>query len=328
MPMLTDDGFTLAELTASINEMPHVPTQLGDSGLFEYRGVSTLTVQVEKEGSTLSLVASKPRGAAGDPIGRSNRNLRPFNLVHLPLEDRLMADEVQGVRAFGTEGDLTPVQQRVNQILALGRQRYDYTLEYHRVSALKGIVYDADGSTVLHDFFAEFGVSPNTIDFELDQAGTDVRLKCDSAINSVQDELGGSSYTGMVAWCGRTFWQSFIGHKSVKETYLNQAQAAQLRGDPTDSVDFGGIRWSKYRGAANGQQMVGLNDAYIVPLGVPGLLIGRFGPADYMETVNTMGLPIYAKGIPMRNNKGWDIEMQSNPIHLLTRPRAVLKATV
>ena len=27
----------------------------------------------------------------------------------------------------------------------------------------------------------------------------------------------------------------------------------------------------------------------------------------------------------MRNDKGWDIEIQSNPIHLLTRPRAVIK---
>lgn len=325
---LNDDGFTLAELTAAINELPHIPSQLGDSGLFEYAGVSTLTVNVEKQGNTLTLVPSKPRGGSGAAIGRTNRNMRPFNLVHLPLDDRLMADEVQGVRAFGTDATLTPIEQRRNEVLARGKMRLDYTLEHMRVGALKGIVYDADGSTVLHDFFTEFGVTQNVLDFELDQTTTDVRLKCDSAINAIEDELGGNPYTGMVAWCGRTFWQSLIGHKSVKETYLNQAQAAQLRGNPTDSLDFGGIRWSKYRGAANGSQMIGANDAYIVPTGVPGLLIGRFGPADYVDTVNTIGLPIYAKGIPMANNKGWDIEMQSNPIHILTRPRAVLKVNI
>jgi hypothetical protein len=74
--------------------------------------------------------------------------------------------------------------------------------------------------------------------------------------------------------------------------------------------------------------MIGTNDAYVVPRGVPGLLLGRFGPANYWQTVNTVGLPLYAKGIPMPNDKGWDIEMQSNPIHLLTRPRAVIKVTV
>ncbi len=220
-----------------------------------------------------------------------------------------------------------PIETKRNEILNKGRRRFDLTLEYHRVNALKGILLDADGST-LYNFFDEFGVTQNTLDFELDQATADVRLKCDTAINMIEDELGGNPYTGMVSYGGRTFWQSLIGHKSVKETYLNQAQAAQLRNSPVDALDFGGVRWIKYRGAANGSQMIGANDAYIVPTGVSGLLLGRFGPANYMETVNTIGLPIYAKGIPRPNNTAVDIEMQSNPLHLLTRPRAVIKATI
>ncbi len=321
------DGFTLSELTAAINELPHVPTQLGDSGLFEYAGVPTLSVQIEKQGEVLSLVQSAPRGAPGAEIGRNGRNLRYFGLAHLPLHDALMADEVQGVRAFGSENAPMPIETKRNEILNKGRRRFDLTLEYHRVNALKGILLDADGST-LYNFFDEFGVTQNTLDFELDQATADVRLKCDTAINMIEDELGGNPYTGMVSYCGRTFWQSLIGHKSVKETYLNQAQAAQLRNSPVDALDFGGVRWIKYRGAANGSQMIGANDAYIVPTGVSGLLLGRFGPANYMETVNTIGLPIYAKGIPRPNNTAVDIEMQSNPLHLLTRPRAVIKATI
>lgn len=322
------NGFSLTELTAAITEIPHVPTQLGDSGLFDYAGVATTTVQIEKEGSTLALVSAKARGAAGAAIGRNARNLRSFVLPHLPLDDRLLADEVQGVRAFGSENGPTPVQTKLMEIMTLGKRRFDLTMEWQRVGALKGIVYDADGTTVLYNFFTEFGVSQNTLDFELDQTTTDVRLKCDSAINAIEDELGGNPYSGMVAYCGRTFWQQLIGHKSVKETYLNQAQAAQLRNSPVDALDFGGVRWIKYRGAANGSQMIGANDAYIVPTGVQGLLLGRFAPADYNETVNTIGLPLYAKGIEMRNGKGWDIEMQSNPLHFLTRPRAVIKATV
>lgn len=326
--MLNDDGFTLSEMTAAINELPHLPSMIGDDGLFEYAGVSTTTIQVEKQGQTLVLVASKPRGGAGAEIGRRNSSLRPFNLVHLPLDDRIMADEVQGVREFGSDGMLTPIEQRRNEVMALGVRRFDFTMEYHRVGCLKGQVLDADGVTVLHDMFTEFGVTQNTLDFELDQTATEVRAKCDTALDSIEDELGGTPFTGVVAYCGRTFWKSLITHKSVKETFLAQIQASQLRADPRMELDFGGIRWKKYRGAANGSQMIGANDAYIVPQGVPGLLLGRFGPADYWETVNTPGLPLYAKGIPMANGKGWDVEMQSNPIHLLTRPRAVIKATV
>lgn len=326
--MLNDDGFTLAEMTAAINELPHLPSMLGDDGLFEYAGVSTLTVNVEKQGQTLALVSSKPRGASGSEIGRYNKSLRPFNLVHLPLEDRIMADEVQGVRQFGTEGTPTPVEQRRQEVMQLGVRRFDITMEYHRVGCLKGQVLDADGVTVLHDMFTEFGVTQNVIDFQLDVTTTELRAKCNQTIDAIEDELGGTPWTSLVAYCGRTFWESLIVHKAVKETYLAQVQAAQLRGNPTESLDFGGILWKKYRGAANGSQMIGTNDAYVVPRGVPGLLLGRFGPANYWETVNTVGLPLYAKGIPMPNDKGWDIEMQSNPIHLMTRPRAVIKVTV
>lgn len=326
--MLNDDGFTLSEMTAAINEIPHLPTMLGDDGIFEYSGVTQLTVQVEKQGTTLALVSTKPRGGSGSEIGRVNRNLRPFNLVHLPLNDQILADEVQGVRQFGSEGSPLPLEQRRADVMRLGMQRFDLTMEWYRVGALKGIVYDADGTTVLHNFFTEFGVAQQTLSFELDVTTTEVRNVCDTAQEMIEDELGGTPWTDMVAYCGRDFWKALTAHKSVKETFLNQVQASQLRGDPRLVLDFGGIMWKKYRGAANGAQMIAANEAYIVPRGVPGLLLGRFGPADYMETVNTIGLPLYAKGIPMRNNKGWDIEMQSNPIHLLTRPRAVLKATL
>lgn len=321
-------GFSLTELTAALRTIPHLPTQLFDSGLFGYAGVTTTTVQIEREADVLSLVPARARGSSGSGIGRSSRDLRPFNIPHLPLDDRVLADEVQGVRLFGSETQATPLQRRVMEVMTRGKRRLDYTMEWQRLGAIKGIVYDADGTTVLVNLFTEFGVTQNTLDFELDVSTTEVRLKCDSAINSIEDELGGVPHTGAVSFCGRTFWQSLITHKSVKETFLNQAQAAQLRGNTADTLDFGGIRWIKHRGAFNGSQGIGANDAYIIPQGVDDLLIGRFAPADYDDTVNTLGEVMYSKGIPMRNGKGWDIEMQSNPVHLCTRPRAIIKATI
>jgi hypothetical protein len=47
-----------------------------------------------------------------------------------------------------------------------------------------------------------------------------------------------------------------------------------------------------------------------------------------METVNTIGIPYYAKQEARRMNKGIDFEAQSNPINLCTRPRAIVKLTL
>jgi len=316
--------FSLETLTAAINEMPHQPTQLGDSGLFEYAGVATLTVDIEKKGYTLGIVNTAPRGASGELMGRTQRDLRTFRVPHLPLFDQVMADEVQGVRQFGTTDQPEPLEARINEVMGLGKARLDYTLEYHRVGALKGIVYDKDGS-VLYNFFNEFEVAQQTHDFNLDSGDTDVREECDIVLEKISDHLGGMTMTGAVAWCGKTFFRDLVGHPSVKQTYLNQAQAAELRTQLPDSVDVGGIIFRRYRGSVGGTAMIGDNDCYTVPTGVPQLLIGRFAPAPYNETVNTVGLPFYAKALEKRNGTGWDLEMQTNPLHVCTRPRAIIK---
>jgi hypothetical protein len=47
-----------------------------------------------------------------------------------------------------------------------------------------------------------------------------------------------------------------------------------------------------------------------------------------METVNTLGIPYYGKIEPMPFGKGVSGEAQSNPLHLCTRPRAVIRLTL
>lgn len=319
--------FSLETLTAAINDVPHLPTQLGDSGLFEYAGVSTLTVAIEKKGHTLGIVSTAPRGSSGSAMGRAERDLRDFRIPHLPLFDQVMADEVQGVRQFGTTDQPEPLEARINEVMAIGKGRLTYTLEYHRVGALKGIVYDKDGS-VLYNFFTEFGVEQQTHDFNLDSGDTDVREESDTVLEKVNDELGGVASNGADAWCGKNFFRRLIAHDSVRDTYLGQAQAAELRAKVPDSVDIGGIVYRRYRGKVGSTPMIGDDDCYIVPTGVQGLLIGRFAPAPYNETVNTVGLPFYAKAIEKRNGTGWDLEMQTNPLHVCTRPRAIVKGTL
>jgi hypothetical protein len=333
-------GFSLAELTASINSIPFLPSQLGDSGLFEYASVASTTVFVEKRQTQLTLFQTAPRGAPGQQIGRSLRDVRPFLIPHIPFEDMVLADEVQNLRQFGTEDQPTPVQLRLREVMELAMQKLQYTLEFHRVGALKGLVLDADGST-LWNLYNEFGVTQQTLNFGLGDSATDVRSKCDTVRNMLDDTLLGTTYTGVQAWVGRNFWQKLTNHKAVRETYLNWTNAAELRGLPTDNkFVFGDITFNKYRGrvgatltqdgnvSSTGTPMIGDDECYLVPEGVPGLFIGRFGPGTYIDAVNMPGQMIYMQGIQRNDNTGWHITGQSNPLHLCTRPRAIIKGTV
>lgn len=325
--IFNDDAFSLASLTAAINDQQFVPGRIAQMGVFAEEGIATTVVQVEKDGETLQLVAAGERGAPGQVVVGDKRKMIPFNTVHLPQMASIKADEVQNIRAFGTETELQAVQTIVNKRLAKARRQLDATHEFHRIGAIKGQILDADATSVIIDLYAAFGLVQQVVAFELDDDTTEVRVKCLEVQEKIEGALGGLGFSGVRVLCGRDFWANLIVHKAIKETYLNSQMAAALRGDPRDAFEFGGCTFERYRGNVAGVAYVDPNEAYAVPEGVVDLFITRFAPADYMETVNTNGLPYYAKQELMDFGKGVDIEAQSNPLHLCTRPRAVIKLT-
>lgn len=317
-----DDAFSVSSLTAAINEQEYLPGRISSLGLFREEGISTLTVQIEKDGDTLALVPAGERGTSGLVVGATKRTLIPFNTVHLPERFTIRADEIQGIRAFGTFTELQAVQDVVNKRLGKARRQLDATHEFQRMGAMNGVVLDADGKTVLLDIYDRFGVTRQRLPMELDNPKTQVRVKCGEALDMQEDALGSVTTTGSRAFCGKNFWNELIVHETVKETYRNTMQAASLRGDARESFEFGGIVWERYRGKVAGVSFVHDDKALLVPEGVPDLYISCFAPADYMETVNTQGIPYYSKIEPLPFNKGVAGEAQSNPLHICTRPSA------
>lgn len=320
-----DEKFTVSALTAAINELESIPGRIGKLGLYSEEGVSSTVVQIEFDGQTLGLVPAKPRGGVGQSVVLAGRKLIPFNTVHLPQRSTMLADEIQGIRAFGSQSELESAESRVAKYQKNHRQQLDLTHEYQRVGGIKGQILDADGASVLLDVYHSFGIVQQVFAMELTNANTLVRQKSDDVVDLVEDALGATPASGVRALCGKNFWKTLINHKSVRETYLNTAQAAELRGKPADSFEIGGITYERYRGKLGGTPFIGDDEAYAFPDGVPDFFITRFAPADYMETVNTDGLPYYTRVEPLPFGKGLEIESQSNPLHLPTRPKAIIK---
>lgn len=315
-------AFTLTALTAAINNLKFRPQRL--TSLFEEQGVSATTVSIEERDGVLSLLEPRPRGAPAQTIGVSERRLIPFLIPHIPVMGSLHADEVQGIRAFGTESIAETVQTRLNEKLQIMRDNIDYTIESHRAAAIKGNYIDANGDEV--SLFTTFNVSQNTKALGLHATNSSgVRGKMFESHKLVATALGGTPYSRPVALCGDNFWAALIEDKDTKATYLNQQQASDLRGDPAGRFNAYGVDWEWYRGTSDVNFG---SDAYLIPTGVPGLCITRYAPANYNETVNTNGLPYYVKSERIRFDKGYEFEAQSNPLNLVTRPAAIVKLTI
>lgn len=327
MPMLDvfkSDAFSTVSLTDGIIKAPHKPGRIGTLGLFRSRGIPNTTVVIEEKDGRLELISTSPRGGPATTVGSKKRTARSFVVPHLEKETTVSADEVQNVRAFGSENAADAVQAIINERLQDMRAMHEVTLEHLRVGAIKGQVLDADGSTVLFNLFTEFGVAQQTHDIDL---GTEsVRAEAVKIQRLIEAELGAEPVSGYRAFCGDEFFDALIEDASVKEA-LKYQESRLLRTDLRTGFEFGGIVWENYRGKVGSVDFFPTAKAYVVPEGT-GIFQTYFAPADFIETVNTVGLPVYAKMFNDDQLNRWaKVHTQSNPLALCLRPRAVVEVT-
>jgi hypothetical protein len=330
-----DNAFGVVELTDAVNKVKFVPGRVGQLGLFVASAVAVTSIAIEEKEGLLVLVAPTPRGGPGQTIDKSKRKLRSLAVPHFEINDAIMAEEVQNVRPFGQETGLEMVQAKVGERFVTHSQSMSATEEYARIGAIKGIITYADGSTLnLFDTFEVDQVSE--VDFDLDNASPAagaLRKKCAQQVRVIANLLDGVPFFGVHAFCGDAFFDDLLAHTEVRASYANTDMASVLRqgyilpnGEKIfGAFEFGGIVWENYRGAVGGTSFVHTDKCHMFPLGAPGLFRTVYAPADYVETVNTMGRRLYAKQYDMQNGKGVNLDVQMNAVQYCTRPGTLIQ---
>jgi len=326
------NAFNVTSLTDAINKIPHKPGRIADLGLFSNKGVTSRSIIIEERDGVLQLLVSKPYGAPADVSKKRDRRARNFVIPHFPLDDTVLAEEDQGIRAFGSQSETEGVVQVVNDKIASMRQSHEVTLEYLRSGALKGVVFDGDTTTKIYDFYKEFGVHKQADqDWDMHTPATEQAPKCTAAIRLVEEALGGTPYDHIHCLMGNNVWDKFVVNTSVKtafERWVSLTGAGGfLREDLRKGFYFAGIYFENYRGKIASTEFIGTNEGRIFPVGAPGVFQTINAPADYIETVNTIGLPFYAKQQRMDFDRGIAINTQSNPLCICTQPRVLIKIT-
>lgn len=334
LDIFSGDAFSIASLTDTVNHSDYKPSMISALRLFQEEGIPTRTVIIEEEFQTIKLVQTAPFGGVAEPRTVDQRKARSFVVPHLPLGAAITAEEIQNIRAYAAgmtpQQALLAVEQLRNKKLTVLRDDLETTLEFHKVGAIKGKILDADGSTIF-DLFSQFNVIQQTLNMVLGTATTNVNQKIRAAIRLSLDALKNTPVTGWAAICSDTFFDDLISHAKVEDKYLNWQAAADLSQSHRafGSFDFGGVSWMNYRGEIGTTKFVEDDFAYLFPVGARGVFIGKFGPSDYIDRVNQIpspdGLPIEVRSEMKRMGKGVDIEAQSNPLYLCTKPRAIIK---
>ncbi|TIW11276.1 MAG: major capsid protein [Mesorhizobium sp.] len=335
LDIFASDAFSLVGLTDAINKIKFVPGYLGQQGLFTSTAISTASVAIEEKNGILSLIAPTGRGAPGTTLDKSKRTLRTLAVPHFEINDSVMAEEVQGIRAFGQENATETVMGKVAERLSIHADSMSATEEYARVGAVKGIVTYADGTTL--NLFTTFGVNQAAeVNFDLSNANPAsgaLRKACAGVVRTIANNLDGVPFIGVMSLCDDDFFDALIAHPEVVDSYKNTSMANVLRDGYVltngqkiyGAFEFGGIIWVNYRGSIGGTSFIATDKCHIFPIGVPGFFRSYYAPADYNETVNTMGQRLYTKQYEMPNGKGWSLDTQMNALQICTRPTALIK---
>lgn len=328
LDIFKDSAFQTMQLTTAINKLPYTPQRIGAMGLFADKAVRVSTIIVEERDGILALLPTKDRGAPATLHSSAKRTVRSFAIPHIPYDDRVSAEDVQGIRAFGSESELQSVAGVVNEVMQSMRQHHEVTWEHLMMGAIHGKILDADGSTVIYNLFTEFGTTEQTTNFILGTDGTNVRSKCLVVKRQIESALGATVYQHIHAFCGATWFDAFINHPNVKTAFERWQNGSFLRDDPRyKGFEFVGIVFEEYRGSVGDVNFINAAQARFFPVGVPNLFLKFNAPADFVESANTLGKPLYAKQELEKYGRGVGIHTQSNPLPLCLRPRCLVKGT-
>ncbi|CAA7615062.1 major capsid protein [Magnetospirillum sp. SS-4] len=324
-------GYSLAEMTQAINLLPNLYTRLGQMGLFRFEGVTQRSVIIEQAEGVLNLLPTVPLGGPATVANRDSRAMRSFTVPWIPHDDAITPQDVQGVRGFGVADAADPLATVMERKLTRMRSKHAQTREFMEVNALKGIVRDGAGST-LYDYFAEFGLNRQQVDFALGTAATNVQGKIRDVLRKVETELKGETMTGVLALVSPEFFDKLIGHARVETAYqfFSSAGAQPLREDVRRRFPFAGMVFEEYNATvtlSTGQTetLIPAGEGIAFPLGTMDTFVTYGAPANLIETVNTLGVPMYARQLARMDGSAIDVKTEASILPVNKRPRLAVR---
>ena len=335
MPILNpfdqSDAFNLVGLTTSVNIIPNEYGRLLRGNIFAVKPIRTTSVIIERQGNILSLLPSMPRGGPGSQAQHGKRNMISLTVPHIPVEDVIRPQDFQGVREFGSEATLKTLASVMTGYLVDNKRKFNITWEFLMWGAIRGLIIDGDGVTVLEDLFDRFKIVQMELFFELDKDTTDVGSKCRALCRYMEENLLGDSMTGVRVFVSKEFFDALITHPSVDKYFLNWQAAAQSQGrDPRKNFVFEGVIFEEFGGQAasssgDNLRFIAPGEGHAIPEGTLNTFQIALAPGDFIDTANTLGEWLYARQQMKDFNRGIDLWFESNPLPYCTRPNLLVR---
>lgn len=344
LDIFRNDAFSVTSLRRVVNNTPFIPTLIGDMKLFAPKPIATREVLLYEEDSGIRLIPVTEIGAPDVQQVRDVGRLRALATKRLAKQDTVRAPELTGVAnmALPETIRLRNAIDLVNTRMSKLRSEMEATKELHRLGALQGKLYDADGTTVIYDYFAEYGVSAAAtinINFSTTSEADLMMFFQENVRQPMQLILKNRATAGLQigALCSDYFWGRLMRHDGFRKIYVYQAMAIEVaraanplvQPNNWERVDFAGITWIHYRGSTNGEMNITANQAVFFPMNAQDVFDVYWAPGETLADATGPGLPEYPYIQPdVRDQMASHIDLfiRSYPLYACIFPQCLLRA--
>ena len=336
MPLVQSPSnvFNLVDRTEELLLIPQNPTLMNDLGIWKEEFLPTRTVTFEERRGQLFVINDQLEGAKPATVGNQVRRLHSYGMTHHPIMDALFPQDIAGISRPGQVGgnQLDTKERALVEKMENIRKSYDRTLNFARFRTLaRGDIWAPNG-TLQGNFYTDFGITRNEVDFDLGTPATDIMGKCEQIIaNFMSQGTEGQSINRVVAYCSGTFFSKLINHPKVQNAYNLYAATApqQISRDRAGGMSFyrrfvfSNIEFIEVLQSVNGTPLVNTGECVFVADDGDGAFKTYFGPANRFGYVNTTAASGYLWTFDDPRGTQTTIEAEMNMINIMRRPGLV-----
>lgn len=330
-------NFEVVDRTNEILVLPQNWTLMNDSGMWNEDFLTTRTVTFEERGGHLFIVKDQVPGAAPQTTGNDLRKLHSYPMSHHPFMDALLPSDVANVLRPGA---LTPELDSKDRALMVKMERvrksYDRTLNFARFRTLAAGSIWAPNGTIAGNFYTDFNITRQSVNFDLTNASSDIIDKCNQVIANFQlQATEGQEIQRVVAYCSPGFFTALIGHVKVQSAYnLSSAVAPQqISRDRAGGMGlyrrftFSNIEFIEVTQSIDGTALVDADTAVFVADDGDGAFMTYYGPPNRWGYVNTTAERTYMWTQDAPDLTQTKITAEMNMINVMRRPGFVSGGT-
>lgn len=343
LDILRNDAFSVVSLRRLVDNLPFVPTMLGQMGLFNPQPVRTREIILYEEDGNVHLIPTTEIGSPDVHQIRDQGRARLLRTKRLAKMDTVRAGELIGIAdtAIPETIRLRTAQELTAKRLSKLKSDLEATKELHRLGALQGKLVDADGTTVIYNYFDEYGISqPPTISVNYSTLSEDeiAMFFQENVIVPMELTLKDRVPNGVQvgALVGDYHWGRLMRHPGFRKLWelkaLTQATAVDPLFAPNNwrTIDFAGIRWINYRGSTSGDIAVPTADAIFFPMNARDVFDVYWAPGETLLDITSPGLPEYVylqPDVRTAMPEKLDIFLRCYPLYACIFPKCLIRMT-